>query len=57
MKKVVVGILAIVGLLSILAVMALAAISMISMFAKPGVPSNTILEIDFENPDDRGHAG
>jgi len=50
MKKVVVGILAIVGLLSILAVMALAAISMISMFAKPGVGSKTILEVDFENP-------
>jgi protease-4 len=50
MKKVVVGILAIVGLLSILSVLVIAAISMVSMLAKPGVPSNTILEVDFELP-------
>jgi protease-4 len=45
-----VGILAIIGLLSIIGVLVLAAISMVSVLAKPGVPSNTILEIDFEKP-------
>ncbi len=50
MKKMILVILAIFGLLSIMAVAVIAVIGMFSYMAKPGVPSNTILEANFEKP-------
>jgi protease-4 len=50
MKKVILVILAIFGLLSIMAVAVIAVVGMFSYMAKPGVPSNTILEANFEKP-------
>jgi len=48
MKKVIIGVLAILGLLSILAVMGVGLLGFLSFLGKPGVPSSTILEVNFE---------
>jgi protease-4 len=48
MKKVVIGILALLGVFTILTVMGVAFLGFISVLGKPTVPSNTILEINFE---------
>jgi len=48
MKKLVIGILAFLGALSILGLLAAAGIWMLSGMTKPGVPGDTILEVDFE---------
>jgi len=48
MKKFVVGALVVLGLLAIMGTMAVGALLMVSLMARPNVPGNTILEIDFE---------
>ena len=48
MKKVVIGILAVLGLFAILAVLGIGFLGFISMTGKPRVPSETLLEINFE---------
>lgn len=48
MKKFLIGLLALTGALSILALIGLFTIGLLSVLARPGVPSRTVLEIDFE---------
>ena len=48
MKKFLIGLLALIGGLSILAMVGLVGIGLLSAMSRPGVPSRTILEIDFE---------
>jgi protease-4 len=48
MKKLVVGILAVVGALSLLMFMAAGMFALLAALSEPGVESNTILQVDFE---------
>jgi protease-4 len=48
MKKVLIGILAVLGLFTVLAVLGIGLLGFLSMLGKPGVPADTIMELDFE---------
>lgn len=47
-KKVLIGILALFGVLSILGVIAIAGITVVALIARPGVPGQVVLEVNFE---------
>ena len=48
MKKVVIGLLAVFGALLLLSIVGVVFIGFMAALSKPGVPSNLVLEIDFE---------